>query len=72
MKKRLAIIFDLDGTLIDTEIIHAEAETRLLNDLGVKTTPEEISRRYAGIPTEVYIEKIANYSSPSPPLFDNF
>lgn len=60
MLKRIAIIFDLDGTLVDTEIIHAEAESRLLDTLGVKITPEEITRNYAGIPTENYIKKVAN------------
>lgn len=60
MLKRIAIIFDLDGTLVDTEIIHAEAESRLLDALGVKITPEEITRNYAGIPTENYIKKVAN------------
>ena len=39
MTRRLAIIFDLDGTLVDTETIHAEAESKLLNDFGIKITP---------------------------------
>jgi len=64
MTKRLAIMFDLDGTLVDTETIHAEAESKLLNGFGVNITPEEISRKYAGVPTEDYIEKIVNFSSP--------
>ena len=62
MTRRLAIIFDLDGTLVDTETIHAEAESKLLNDFGIKITPKEITRKYAGIPTESYIEKIVNYN----------
>lgn len=64
MSKKIAILFDLDGTLVDTEIIHAEAEARLLRALGVRITAEEITHNYAGIPTENYIEKIANYKKP--------
>ena len=26
MKRKIAVIFDLDGTLVDTEKIHAEAQ----------------------------------------------
>lgn len=60
MLKKIAFIFDLDGTLVDTEIIHAEAESRLLGALGIDIAPEEITRDYAGIPTENYIKKITN------------
>jgi len=61
MAKRLAILFDLDGTLVDTEKFHAAAEARLLNDFGIKMPPREITRKYAGLPTESYIEKLAGY-----------
>lgn len=64
MKRKIAIIFDLDGTLVDTEKIHAEAESKLLSKLGVKITPREITQKYAGIPTENYIYKIAKYKKP--------
>ena len=49
MTRKLAIIFDLDGTLVDTEAVHAEAESKLLNDFGIKISSEEITRKYAGI-----------------------
>jgi len=61
MKRKIAVIFDLDGTLVDTEKIHAEAESRLLSKLGIKITPQKITQKYAGISTESYIEKIAKY-----------
>lgn len=59
MIKKLAVIFDLDGTLVDTESVHAEAESVLLRDLGVNMAPGEITRKCAGISTESYIEKLA-------------
>jgi beta-phosphoglucomutase-like phosphatase (HAD superfamily) len=61
MKRKIAVIFDLDGTLVDTEKIHAEAESKLLSKLGIKITPQKITQKYAGISTESYIEKIAKY-----------
>lgn len=64
MTIKTAIIFDLDGTLVDTEVIHAEAESRLLKKFGVTMTSEEISKKYAGIPTQSYIEKIVGYRYP--------
>jgi beta-phosphoglucomutase-like phosphatase (HAD superfamily) len=61
MKRKIAVIFDLDGTLVDTEKIHAEAESKLLSKLGIKITPQKITQKYAGVSTESYIEKIAKY-----------
>lgn len=64
MKTEIAIIFDLDGTLVDTEKIHAEAESQLLNKLGVNMTSQKITQKYAGVSTESYIEKVAEYKKP--------
>ncbi|MBP6889869.1 MAG: HAD family phosphatase [Candidatus Moranbacteria bacterium] len=58
--KKFAILFDLDGTLVDTEILHAEAESKVLGDLGIHISPEEITRTYAGIPTESYIRELGD------------
>ncbi len=62
MKRTIAILFDLDGTLIDTETLHAKAEAQLLTEYGVSIAPDEISRKYAGVPTEHYIEDLAGTS----------
>ena len=40
MKKIKAVIFDLDGTLIDTEPVWHEAEIRVFAELGVKLTEQ--------------------------------
>lgn len=43
------IIFDCDGVLVDSEIIAAEVESRLLSDAGYPISPEEMSERFAGM-----------------------
>lgn len=43
------IIFDCDGVLIDSEIIAAKVEAKLLQDAGVKITAEEIMTRFSGM-----------------------
>jgi HAD superfamily hydrolase (TIGR01509 family) len=42
-----AVIFDLDGVLIDSEPLHCIADKQLLKDLGVET-PEKYFDRFAG------------------------
>lgn len=59
--KKLAVLFDLDGTLVDTEVVHAQAESELLKRYGVSITPNQISSRYAGISTESYIGELVGY-----------
>ena len=41
-KRIRAIIFDLDGTLIDTILLHGESFTRLFGQLGKKLSEKEI------------------------------
>ena len=43
------IIFDCDGVLVDSEIVAARVEARLLSAAGFDITPEEIAERYAGL-----------------------
>jgi len=43
------VIFDCDGVLVDSEIIAARVEARLLTQAGFEITPEEIASRYAGL-----------------------
>jgi HAD superfamily hydrolase (TIGR01509 family) len=44
-----AVIFDMDGVISDTQMLHAEVEARLLEDWGVRMTAEEITARFAGV-----------------------
>src|SRR3989344_4657030 len=46
---RTAIIFDMDGVISDTQLIHAKTESDLLKQHGIEISPEEITRRFAGV-----------------------
>ena len=43
------IIFDCDGVLVDSEILAAEVEAKLLSDSGYPINTEEICERFAGM-----------------------
>ncbi len=43
------ILFDCDGVLVDSEIIAATVESKLLGDAGFVISPEEICIRFAGM-----------------------
>ncbi|MDH6268441.1 HAD superfamily hydrolase (TIGR01509 family) [Rhizobium sp. SG_E_25_P2] len=43
------ILFDCDGVLVDSEIIAAEVESKLLRDNGFEITAEEMCIRFAGM-----------------------
>jgi phosphoglycolate phosphatase-like HAD superfamily hydrolase len=43
------IIFDCDGVLVDSEIIAAEVESRLLTEAGYPIGAEEMGERFAGM-----------------------
>ena len=43
------IIFDCDGVLVDSEIIAAQVESRLLTEAGYPISVEEMGERFAGM-----------------------
>ena len=43
------IIYDCDGVLVDSEIIAAEVESKLLTEAGYPISPEELAERFAGL-----------------------
>lgn len=51
MRQIKKILFDVDGTLFNTQQIHAEIESALLATKGVIISADEITKRYAGIPS---------------------
>lgn len=45
----MAVIFDMDGVLADTQRLHSAIESQMLVELfGISITPEEITRRFSG------------------------
>lgn len=44
-----AIIWDMDGVLIDSEHTHAKIESEALSKFEIDIPPEEITKRYSGI-----------------------
>lgn len=42
------VIFDCDGTLVDSETVHRRELAATVTALGVPTTPEQVVERYAG------------------------
>lgn len=51
MRKPEAVIFDMDGVLIDSEPIHYEIENRLFDQLGI-TVSDDVHRNYLGTSAE--------------------
>ena len=53
------VLFDLDGTLFDTQRFHAETEVALLSEYGVSMSADALTQRFAGRPTElVFMEAL--------------
>jgi beta-phosphoglucomutase family hydrolase len=57
-KEDKAVIFDLDGTLSDTQKMHAVVESALLAKHNVYISPSEITRRYAGVITREFFQEV--------------
>lgn len=59
------IIFDMDGVISDTQKFHAQAESMVFKKYGIDISPEEITRKYAGIKDIVtFAEIIKKYNLP--------
>jgi HAD superfamily hydrolase (TIGR01509 family) len=53
------VLFDLDGTLFDTQKTHAQVESQLMAEHGVTLDPVDLTSRFAGIPTHrVFMEAL--------------
>lgn len=57
MKKTQAVIFDMDGVLVDSEPFHVKNEKLMFRKLGLDISDEEHSR-YMGTATDVMWEQI--------------
>lgn len=54
-----AVVFDCDGTLVDSEAIHAKALRGALADLGVHLTVDEIRSHSVGIANGDFLKRVA-------------
>src|SRR3989344_909055 len=43
-----AVIFDMDGVISDTQVLHSKTEEAILNDYGISISADEVTRRFAG------------------------
>lgn len=44
------LIFDCDGVVIDSALLHTKAEAECFSKLGIHITQEDLDKRFAGIP----------------------
>lgn len=54
-----AVVFDCDGTLVDSERIHAKALQGALAELGLRFSPEEILSQSAGAANVDFLGRVA-------------
>jgi len=54
-----AVVFDCDGTLFDSELIHAKALQGALAELGVTLSPEQVLAQSVGLANADFLRRIA-------------
>ena len=54
-----AIIFDNDGVLVDSEVIHVQCERELLAEIGLDYAYEDYMSRFVGMPTPAFLKALA-------------
>lgn len=52
------VIFDMDGVISDTQILHASIESRLLAQQGIYLSSDEITRKYASMRDRDLFQKL--------------
>lgn len=65
--KNIAVIFDMDGVISDTQRLHTAAELVVLKELGLNYEHEAFAKRFAGITDEdifaqIFLENKINFS----------
>jgi HAD superfamily hydrolase (TIGR01509 family) len=53
------VIFDCDGVLVDSEVITSRVFSKMLNELGMAVTPDEVFERFVGRSMTQCLERIA-------------
>ncbi|HEY4488307.1 MAG TPA: HAD family phosphatase [Candidatus Paceibacterota bacterium] len=65
----MAVIFDMDGVVSDTQRIHARLESEILASYGITMSIEEITRRFSGVSLREQFQAVFRESSiPCPDL----
>ncbi|MBL8808357.1 MAG: HAD-IA family hydrolase [Rhodospirillales bacterium] len=57
MPRLRALLFDIDGTLTDTEAVHFEAWTRILKPLGRTVARDHYDRNFVGLTSDAIVER---------------
>lgn len=57
------VIFDFDGTLVDSEFVAARIEAEMISQAGYEISPEELSQLYAGLTFKDILLRIEEVSS---------
>jgi beta-phosphoglucomutase len=70
MPKLKAVLFDLDGTLIDSEYFHFECWNEILEETGAQLTYTDWLQNYAGIPLPTNAKKLTEKYGINTPLAD--
>jgi HAD superfamily hydrolase (TIGR01509 family) len=67
----MLLIFDCDGVVLDSMLLHGEVESEAYGKLGIKISPQELSRRFAGFP-QADVSKVLEQETGCkvPPDFD--
>src|SRR5262245_12880140 len=55
----MLLAFDCDGVLVDSEIIASEVDAEHLTEIGYEITPEDVSRRFAGLTSRAIGDLVA-------------
>lgn len=54
------IIFDMDGVISDTQCIFSKIQSSLFEKLNISISPEQITRKYAGMNTREFFKQVLN------------
>lgn len=61
-----ALLFDIDGTLTDTEAVHFEAWTQILKPLGMTVDPDHYMANFVGLTSEAIVAR--NFAALDPAI----
>lgn len=70
MKNLKALLFDLDGTLIDSEFFHFECWNEIVEESGSKLTYDDWLKNYAGVPLPTNAKNLVEKYNIQTPLND--